>query len=89
MFIGSADWMPRNLDNRVEVVAPVLDPDIKADVINTIDLGLADNTHARVADGSGICRMVTGEPPLRSQEALREHYLALCKNNAVKTESTM
>lgn len=89
VFIGSADWMPRNLDNRVEVVAPVLDPDIKADVINTIDLGLADNTHARVADGSGICRMVTGEPPLRSQEALREHYLALSKNNAVKTESTM
>ncbi len=29
MFIGSADWMPRNLDNRVEVIAPVYDPEIK------------------------------------------------------------
>ena len=32
MFIGSADWMPRNLDNRVEVIAPVYDPEIKADL---------------------------------------------------------
>lgn len=30
MFIGSADWMPRNLDNRVEVIAPVYDPDRKS-----------------------------------------------------------
>lgn len=36
MFIGSADWMPRNLDNRVEVIAPVYDPEIKADLKRVI-----------------------------------------------------
>lgn len=45
--------MPRNLNSRVEVITPVLDPDIKADVINTIDFALLDNTQARVIDGEG------------------------------------
>ena len=30
-YIGSADWMPRNLDNRIEVAAPVYDKEIQAD----------------------------------------------------------
>ena len=37
MFIGSADWMPRNLDNRVEVIAPVYDPEIKADLKRVVE----------------------------------------------------
>ena len=40
MFIGSADWMPRNLDNRVEVIAPVYDPEIKAD-LKRVEIGRA------------------------------------------------
>lgn len=40
MFIGSADWMPRNLDNRVEVIAPVYDPEIKADLKRVVEYGL-------------------------------------------------
>ena len=39
MFIGSADWMPRNLDNRVEVIAPVYDPEIKADLKRVVEYG--------------------------------------------------
>ena len=42
MFIGSADWMPRNLDNRVEVIAPVYDPEIKADLKRVVEYGLKD-----------------------------------------------
>lgn len=41
MFIGSADWMPRNLDNRVEVIAPVYDPEIKADLKRVVEYGSA------------------------------------------------
>lgn len=76
VFMGSADWMPRNLDNRVEVIAPVFDPDIKADMIRTIDYGLADNTHSHVADGTGASTLVdTGSDiPFRSQEKLYEAY---------------
>ena len=76
VFLGSADWMPRNLDNRVEVITPVLDPDIKADVINTIRYALLDNTHARVVDGSGTLRMQETDAgrPFRSQEELYLRY---------------
>ena len=57
-FIGSADWMPRNLDHRVEVVAPVLDPEMKADVMRTIKAGLDDNSNAFIVDGSGKERVL-------------------------------
>ena len=52
MFIGSADWMPRNLDNRVEVIAPVYDPEIKADLKRVVEYGLKDTLQGRVVDGT-------------------------------------
>ena len=48
MFIGSADWMPRNLDNRVEVIAPVYDPEIKADLKRVVEYGLKDTLQGRL-----------------------------------------
>ncbi len=53
MFIGSADWMPRNLNSRVEVVSPVYDPAIKADLKRVIDYALADTLQGRTVDGTG------------------------------------
>ena len=50
MFIGSADWMPRNLDNRVEVIAPVYDPEIKADLKRVVEYGLKEYS-ARTGGG--------------------------------------
>lgn len=76
-FMGSADWMPRNLDRRIEVVTEVYDKDLKADLARTVDFGLRDNIQARVADGSGlnVIRMVGGEDvPFRSQEELYKAY---------------
>lgn len=75
-FLGSADWMPRNLDHRVEVVAPVTDPGMKADIFNTIEAGLRDNTNSFIVDGSGQNIRWTGDAqqPFRSQERLYEHY---------------
>lgn len=77
MFIGSADWMPRNLDNRVEVITPVYDPDIKADLVRVIDYGLKDTLQGRIVDGSGenASWMAGGEERLRSQEELYNYYL--------------
>lgn len=46
IFIGSADWMPRNLDRRVEVITPVLDPDIAKDLQEILGIMLADNRQA-------------------------------------------
>ncbi|MDO4165741.1 MAG: RNA degradosome polyphosphate kinase [Bacteroides sp.] len=75
-FIGSADWMPRNLDNRVEVVTPVYDPQIKADLRKVVDFGLRDTCQGRVVDGKGSNTPWTTdeEAPFRSQEELYESY---------------
>lgn len=75
-FIGSADWMPRNLDRRIEVMAPVIDPEIKREMLAIIDMGLRDNISARVIDGNGTndIHKTDGEAIFRSQSKLYEHY---------------
>ena len=55
VYIGSADWMLRNLDRRVEVVVPILDPEIKSYLKDVyLDAYLRDNVNARQlrADGT-------------------------------------
>lgn len=75
-FIGSADWMPRNLDNRVEVVTPVYDPAIKADLRTVVDYGLLDTCQGRIVDGHGenLPWRTEADLPFRSQEELYKHY---------------
>ena len=79
IYIGSADWMPRNLDHRVEVVTPIYDPQIKEDLKQVVELGMKDNMQGRIVDGSGE-NILLGEQepqalPFRSQEALYNYYL--------------
>ena len=52
-FIGSADWMPRNLSNRIEVYTPVYDIDMQRDLLRTVEYGLADTVNGRLVDGHG------------------------------------
>ena len=79
VFIGSADWMPRNLDNRIEVVTPVYDPAIKQEMMRIVDYGLRDSVQGRLVDGSGENLQWTCADPLPcgSQEALYRHYVEL------------
>uniref|UniRef100_B8HTB6 Polyphosphate kinase n=1 Tax=Cyanothece sp. (strain PCC 7425 / ATCC 29141) TaxID=395961 RepID=B8HTB6_CYAP4 len=58
VFIGSADWMPRNLDRRVEAVTPILEPELARHLKELLDLFLSDNRHAweLQADGSYLQR---------------------------------
>lgn len=73
-YMGSADWMPRNLVNRVEVLTPVYDEDLQRDLARTVDYGLRDTTNGRIVDGFGKNEMQQGEP-FRSQEHLYVDYL--------------
>ena len=76
-FIGSADWMPRNLVNRIEVMTPVYDEDMKRDLMRTLDYGLCDTANGRIVDGLGtnaIQPVKDGETPFRSQEQLHIVY---------------
>lgn len=78
-FIGSADWMPRNLVNRIEVMTPVYDDGMKRDLMRTIDYGLSDTTNGRIVDGLGtnaIQPVAPGGTPFRSQEKLYKAYNA-------------
>ncbi|MGS2764351.1 polyphosphate kinase 1 [Sinomicrobium sp. M5D2P9] len=61
MYIGSADWMTRNLDHRIEVIIPVLDKQIKNYLLRFIDLQLSDNVKARVIDNNQSNLYVRGE----------------------------
>lgn len=76
VFIGSADWMPRNLDTRIEVVTPVYDPKIKEDLKLVVEYGLKDSRQGRIVDGSGENKPVpaTDGCMFSSQEALYRHY---------------
>jgi polyphosphate kinase len=51
VFISSADWMVRNLDHRIEVAVPIIDPVIKKELIDIIHIQLKDNQKARILDG--------------------------------------
>jgi polyphosphate kinase len=75
-YIGSADWMGRNLDNRIEVYAPVHDKDLQHQLKKVIEYGLKDNLKARIVDGSGKneLKSIAGEAPFISQKELYESY---------------
>lgn len=53
IYIGSADWMPRNLNDRVELMVPVEDPDLRARLKKMLDAELADNQKAHVMQSDG------------------------------------
>lgn len=73
IFISSADWMPRNLDRRIELLVPVNDPAIRKRLRDTLQLHFRDNQNAweMQSDGSYV-RIVAGkkQKPIRSQESL-------------------
>jgi len=50
IFMGSSDWMKRNLFRRIEVVFPVYDPDIRSEILQILDFQLKDNTKATLID---------------------------------------
>ena len=48
IYMGSADWMPRNLEKRVEIVFPVEDEQIKKEVMHILDVQMKDNVKASI-----------------------------------------
>ena len=65
IYIGSADLMPRNLDTRVELLAPVRDESLRAELRDTLERCMADNTQAWTLDADGVW----APPPPRRRPA--------------------
>jgi len=83
VYIGSADWMDRNLSRRVEVVFPIETPELKNRLIREIlATSLADNTKARLLRPDGRyerLQPLDGQRPIRSQAC----FLEMALQNAV------
>ena len=74
VYIGSADWMPRNLDRRIESLIPVLDPRVRKEVMTVLNAGLADNVKAIELLPDGAYQPYrNGKPAYRSQVELYIH----------------
>ena len=76
VYLSSADWMIRNLDRRVEVAFPVIDPELKKRVVEEVlEASLSDNVKARRILANGQSKRIEpgqGEPRRRSQSQLLE-----------------
>lgn len=75
VFLGSPDWMKRNLYRRIEAIVPVLDPDLRQEVIDMLDIQLADNQKACVVDKllRNVCKKSPTAPPVRAQYTFYEY----------------
>ena len=83
IFFGSADWMSRNLDRRIEVITPIYDQDIAQEFKDILQIQLKDNVKARIQDQSESNTYVSkksGEKAIRSQYAIYD-YLKAKHNN--------
>jgi polyphosphate kinase len=80
IYIGSADWMGRNLDRRVETIVPVLDPALRAEIAQTLEMLDRDNAKTRFlrSDGTYSRRVpAEGEERFCAHEALLEAAKAI------------
>jgi polyphosphate kinase len=75
LFIGSADWMTRNLTHRIEVVTPILDEDHKKTIRDIINIELNDNVKARIIDAEQKNEYVKNSAKkVQSQLAIYEYF---------------
>ena len=76
VYISSADFMTRNLENRVEVGCPIYDEEIKQELLDTFQISWEDNVKARVFnEAQDNAYRKNDQPKLRSQFAMYDYYL--------------
>lgn len=79
LFISSADWMPRNLDRRVELLVPVLRPELRKRMLSTLQTYFKDNTNAWKLLPTGMYERLTPtakKPAVRAQAILYNQAVA-------------
>jgi polyphosphate kinase len=75
VLMGSADLMPRNLDSRVELVTPVEDPELKAELLDVLERCFADNSNSWELDAEGAWTRLGPDGERRNaQEELRDRH---------------
>lgn len=80
VYISSADFMTRNLENRVEVGCPIYDEDVKQELIDTFEISWRDNVKARVFnEAQDNAYRKNDKEKVRSQFAMYDYYLQKLK----------
>ncbi len=90
LFIASADWMPRNLERRIELMSPILDPEIAERLYEILQIQLKDNVKARElkSDGNYVKRHPKpGKLPINSQLVMEEYVKLLQSSHKKNTTS--
>ncbi len=87
IYFGSADLMPRNLYNRVELLVPIEDARVRADLLDVLDRSLADNTNAWElrADGSWERRRPDGDPRNVQRQLIERHAARVSESATLET----
>ncbi|MFC4723617.1 polyphosphate kinase 1 [Geojedonia litorea] len=76
VYISSADWMTRNIENRVEVTCPIYDEDIKQELLDIFDICWSDNVKARIINATQDNTYKRNDlPKVRAQFATYDYYL--------------
>lgn len=91
IYLGSADWMPRNLDKRVEIIFPIEDDALKEEVIHKLDVELHDNVKARKLNPDGSYSRIRPKPfqkKIWAQATFCEEAVAVTKSRKEETKST-
>ena len=80
-YMGSADWMPRNLDKRVEILFPIEDPILQEEIYHILHIQLSDTkkAHLLMPDGHYVKVDQRGKTPLNSQLYFCEEAMANAK----------
>ena len=75
-YISSADWMPRNLDHRIEVACPVYDPEIQREIRDILEIQLRDNVKARIINETqdNQYRVPSNTRKVQSQAEMYKYY---------------
>jgi polyphosphate kinase len=83
VFLSSADWMIRNLDHRVEAACPILDPVLKKELIDILNIQLSGNVKARILNNEQDNLYVArkeDEAPIRSQVEIYNYLINAIQN---------
>ena len=76
VFISSADWMSRNIENRVEITCPIYDQDIKNELLDVFEISWNDNVKARLLCSNHENKYRHNNlPKVRSQFAIYDYYV--------------
>jgi polyphosphate kinase len=90
IYIGSADLMPRNLDHRVELAAPIESPALRAELLDALERAFTDNQSSWELDAQGAwsrCSPAPGERPRSLQLELAElHSRRVAEERALPEE---